>query len=1189
MRVVRPRPPSSAAATAPIQTLVAAPPSASAEALASAETQTESLLAGEQQRLAANPPTMIRPTGLPADPAAAAPSVAETPATVTCEPAAEVPEAPPVLAEPPAPPPVPVEVAAGFAGASARAVARASVRDEGGILATIAAPLDVFQLLQQAGSLNDVDTSAGERPTIALADDLDPTRAEQAAAPSDAATADAEALAAAGRAEDPRMDGIRPTVVPGAASGKVGAVGTAELPEPIMPEEISDEVARGFDQGAAEQWAQATAEASAKHDAAFAERRSGEAHEWAATDAKILAAEQKATIDQQAAIAVAQGEAVAANAAWATELEAARGTYQTSRSQAISDLHRDVEARRSQGENEAAHELAEGERLANKEKTAKQAEVDAERARVESESEESDGFFGWLADQVEDLFDALADFINDAFNWLREKVAEFIDAAKELARWAINKARDAINGIINLAADALELAANIFLVAFPEARDRAKQWINDARNTAIDAVNSAADWLADQVDKALDALGAALDFILSVYQRAYLAILEAIRFLVVGFLIIMRNIARLVNAARAMPDYFEGAVEAELIGQDLTQPLFFERTARPGTSEAAALASAMTDAGQTAANADLALLGQDKLTDDQAMVDQVADFNPDPAFIESLALEDGGEIMFGGTDSPEANAEAHLAAALGAAPEGGTPETGAAGVAPASEASAIVAGDDTETRLQQLMDAEPDGACEAQSAPSGQQNFPEEQKFGPLTRGQRARYLLSQMGKGIRQWFSCNWPWLLAAVIAALVGIIILEILTAGAITAALPILLELLAVVMIGVAVIRAGPHILDYLVKGWDGDILGAAQSLAKGLAVGAVELIFAILTYITAGAFRVLAAGARAAGALARTGARGAARLGQAAARMGRTGVRRTGQLGRRLLRSTGRVGRSGRVALVRGRLVFRGLRRGFARGVRSLDELGERLGRHFRFRGFSISRTGFIINLWGHFNARVLLASADIRTIRSSARKVGQRTRTAEGEAAIVIGRGRGSSTFVRSLERNARRVGGSAENQDFFRQLWNAADDAARRRIIYNRTSTRALRRGIPGPSAPPLYQAHHIAPRELLSTPSIRNFFRRIGFNIEDGLHNGVMLPPTAVSRTGYWSKAAVHLGSHSNYTKRMATAIRDIQNRYARAVGRAGADQAKVAAAGQRALGELQTLLANTRSNLIKGVEVLD
>jgi hypothetical protein len=368
-------------------------------------------------------------------------------------------------------------------------------------------------------------------------------------------------------------------------------------------------------------------------------------------------------------------------------------------------------------------------------------------------------------------------------------------------------------------------------------------------------------------------------------------------------------------------------------------------------------------------------------------------------------------------------------------------------------------------------------------------------------------------------------------------------------------VLLELLAAVMIGMAVAKASVHLGDYLAKGWAGDVQGGAQSLAKGLAAGAVELIFAVLTYITAGAFRALAAAAKGAGRVLGAAGRGAARL----ARVGAAGLARC-YAAPRAWAGGSAAWRAPRVAVVRGRLVFRGARRGFARGVRSLDELAERLAA--RFRGFSITRRGFLLQLWGHFNPRVLLANAGIRTIRSSTRRVGQRTR-AGGRAAIVVGRGRGSNQFVRQLERNARRAGGAAENRDFFKRLWDAVDDAARRRIIYNRASTAQLRRGIPGPKAPPLYQAHHVAPRELLGNARLRGFFKRIGFNIEDGLHNGVMLPPVASARTGIWSNAAVHLGSHPNCTRRMVAEIGRIEARYARAVAQAGGNQARAAAAG--------------------------
>ena len=100
------------------------------------------------------------------------------------------------------------------------------------------------------------------------------------------------------------------------------------------------------------------------------------------------------------------------------------------------------------------------------------------------------------------------------------------------------------------------------------------------------------------------------------------------------------------------------------------------------------------------------------------------------------------------------------------------------------------------------------------------------------------------MWNGIRQWWSCNWPTIVAVTVAALLGIILLEIVTGGAVTAALPVLLQILATVLIGVAVLRAASYVGEYLHKGWEGDIDGGGKSLARALAIGAVELIFAIL---------------------------------------------------------------------------------------------------------------------------------------------------------------------------------------------------------------------------------------------------------------------------------------------------------------------------------------------------------
>jgi hypothetical protein len=107
------------------------------------------------------------------------------------------------------------------------------------------------------------------------------------------------------------------------------------------------------------------------------------------------------------------------------------------------------------------------------------------------------------------------------------------------------------------------------------------------------------------------------------------------------------------------------------------------------------------------------------------------------------------------------------------------------------------------------------------------------------------------------------------------------------------------------------------------------------------------------------RGAAATARQAG---RTLARQGSRIGRAAART----VRRPGVAARLV----------GRAVARRGRLVMRGLRGGFARGARSLDDLARRLWNAVRFRRFKLVRRGRRIQLWAEINPWVLLADGSI---------------------------------------------------------------------------------------------------------------------------------------------------------------------------------------------------------------------
>jgi hypothetical protein len=212
------------------------------------------------------------------------------------------------------------------------------------------------------------------------------------------------------------------------------------------------------------------------------------------------------------------------------------------------------------------------------------------------------------------------------------------------------------------------------------------------------------------------------------------------------------------------------------------------------------------------------------------------------------------------------------------------------------------------------------------------------------------------MIQGVKQWFSANWPKLLAGAIAALAAFVGLNILTGGAITAALPAIMQVFGVVMGGVALANIAGHVGDYLSKGWAGDIAGGAKSLARGLAAGAVELVFALL--FNAGALIKALKG----------GLKGTAKAAKGAAK-------NTVKTTLKSVKDLGQISAKGaKTALKNGKIMLGGVKGGFAKGAKSLDDLAQRLVGKLRFNKFKIRRQGRRIKLLGHINPWIVITES-----------------------------------------------------------------------------------------------------------------------------------------------------------------------------------------------------------------------
>lgn len=976
-------------------------PSASAAAFASAQTAAASEIEGERTALADNPPSMEAPSGLAPDPEAKKSEGEEEGGEPGSAASIEEQEG---EGEEPEPMDTSHEAGQGPVptGPPVGPAIDQAPEDP-------AARVEAFRelLFRMPTSDDSVDTSAGPRPALELTADADPGQYAGQEAQNETILAGENATAALEMQADEGVDDIYPTlpdemlVAPVEGYG-ASLEGLGEMEAPPLPADVIG----GVDEGAGPQWSAATADAQVQREQGLLDKQTKETDERARVELEISGLEQAAAKEQLGHRATARGEVETARTAWRGELEEARGTYDSERASVREKLDRDVQTEVGKAEGEAEAHLAEGERQAEAERELAEADAAEKRAEAERKSEgEDDGFFGWVASKVKSFFKALQAALKAVFDALRKAVEIIIEGAKMLAAAAIELGRMAVVGLIKVAGAALELAADVFLAAFPEARDRAKAAIRKGVDAAEEAVNRAAEALREGVFALLDGLGKVLTAIIDAYEAIYSAIFKALEFLVLGAIELMRGLYRLGQAAAASPGELEGQIYEEMLGADLTQPLPFELT----EAEAAQLAAGgPAGGGEAMAGGEgmEAFTAQDSGPPPTAVeMDQVPDIELDPELEESLPDdEEGGEIEFGPNPDPNNGLEA-LQAELGYLPPGAVapgPETAGESAEAGAEAGPELAGEQpaqepktTDQRLDEMLaqgDEEHNCQTEAPTAQEGPA-IPLEAKFGPLTKGQRARYMMSKAWTGIKQWMGCNWGKVLAIVLGALAviaAIVAAVVLSGGTVGAALggimAVLGPLVGGAMIVVAIARIFSYLGDWVVKAWGGDIAGGAKALARVAAIAAVEIIFAILTYLTGGAFRALSSGLKAAGRGAAAAAKGGARLaarglkagGRVAAQGLKAGGRALARGGSKVLRAGGRAG----AAVVRqGKIVMRGVGRGVAKGAKSLRDLGRRLGGKLRFKGYKIVFKGLWFQLWGRINPWVLLATGKLKRQRA----------------------------------------------------------------------------------------------------------------------------------------------------------------------------------------------------------------
>lgn len=796
-----------------------------------------------------------------------------------------------------------------------------------------------------------VNTSAGERPTVDTTGDADPAQNT-----ANQKTATTKVLGARGTADEATQadfgehdifpttpdEKLRPGYRPG---GPPTPRSTAALAPPaVTPDQIA-----AFDQNAAPYVSNKVLEQQDGYQQQeLAAKQQSEAVRKEGAK-RISEATEQARTEQLAVQKQARGDVADERTRWVAENQQIQKQFESDSEKKRSEVDQKIETHVQTANDQADKQLTAAEKQAEDEK--KKTEAEAERKKQEEENKPR-SWWDSVKGAISSVFEAIKKVVNALFDALRWLVKKIISAAKALVRAYIEMMRSLIVGLIYAFGAALKGLVSLALSAFPGAAKRARAWIDRRVDGAVSTVNKVADRLKQATDAILDWIGEGLDKILAGLQKLYIIALSVIELLATGGIAeLLKRLGYLGLAAWDGLGLVEGEMEKELLGFDLTQPLGpqMQQEGEGGGEDAAAQGDPQN----------IAFLLQSTIENDQVAVQPIAEMDPNDAPPEIGLMTQGAKLDLGRATEPERSTEGVMSGLLEHLPQEPQQAEGESQQSVAPEPTA--------------EPANPDAAA--------LMNDPEmkavlDRLIAAKDRGDRLSAIKDLFALGLKRFWrdkiKPNLWWIIPAALLALAAFIALEVLTGGAITAALPVIMEVVGALFIGYDVARVAAGMVDYLSLGWDGKVKEAAKAFAHALAVGLVAILMFLLfegvgKALKAG-FKGLMRGARAVGrgaaALARTGVR----VGRAALRGIVRGVLYIGRLAVKAFRVVAKmVSKAGTYVLEKGRLIFKGIERMWPEAGENARKLFARLKGFFgHFRGFVAERDGEYVDIFAEFN-------------------------------------------------------------------------------------------------------------------------------------------------------------------------------------------------------------------------------
>ncbi|WP_414552398.1 eCIS core domain-containing protein [Anabaena sp. CCY 0017] len=747
-------------------------------------------------------------------------------------------------------------------------------------------------------NISQVKTSAGKRPTVELSGETDPSQMDQTQAESKYQVQEVKTQASQGIKHNFGENNIFPQASQQIlkankqfSSAKLSSEKLGKAPS------VPPEVVGGLNQGLTPFYQEKIAPEQEKYKIGKNKFDVDSGNTRSDADQQIATLNEEAKQKQLAEQRQAKQEVGQARLNWQTELDNVDKDYQEKAGNATKEQQQKINEEKAKAEAEADQHLIEAEQEAEAEKQ----KAEAEKQKAEEEANKPKSFWEKVGDFFSSIWEGIKKAFEAIFNALREVVKAIFEAVKTLVNAVIDLARQVITGLIKALGEIIKAIVQVALAAFPEISKKFTDMIDQTVNKAVEAVNAAADFLKNTISTVLDFLAKTLDTLLGLVQDLVKGIFTVIGMIITGQIgELIERFGNLIEGAKAMPDQFETAGLEELMGGDvdLDKPLAPEEIAQ---AQQAGVSIPGREGEGTAQAGEVSEMPQAPWNEDNVGVDSVENnMELSPEISDELMQKTNGEgeVLLAESNEESRSMDAIMSEATSGKQAGG------------------------EKQEQQIPD---DG----------------------LTPKQRASIKWDLMKEGIKQWFSDNWPKLLAGLIAATVVIIAAIVASGGAVLAALPMIMQVLGIVFAADAIAKIGGYLRDYLSKSWEGDIQGGGKSLAKALAAGAIELAM-LLTF---GAGKAATKGVKAV-------AKGTAKVVRKVSRAVIKGVK---------------------YVIKKGKVFFKGIAgTGVGKQFKRLGELGQGLLNKMRFKGFRIRVKNRRFRLEGLVNPWVLIAEGKINT-------------------------------------------------------------------------------------------------------------------------------------------------------------------------------------------------------------------